>query len=101
MSINARTSGLVVSEGDGFVDIGTKRFQWGLFINNTDQDQIALLNVPFADDEYTVTFTSKTLGKAGHVAVGDYDLDRFTVDRNNEIDGTIVWNWQAMGNKPT
>ena len=89
-----------VSEGVGYVDIGTKRIQWGLFSNTIDGEQVAQLNVPFADTDYTVTLTSNVLGKAGHVAVAKYETDNFTVDRNNDIGGIIVWNWQAMGNKP-
>ena len=89
-----------ISEGAGYVDIGTKRIQWGLFSNTVDAIQTATLNAPFADTDYTVTLTSNTLGKAGFVAVGDYTTTEFTVDRNNAIDGTIVWNWQAIGNKP-
>lgn len=92
-------SSAAVIEGVGYVDIGTKRFQFGQIANNLDGNQDFDLPMPFADDEYSLVLTSCTLGKGGNVATKLY-TDKFTVDRENTISGTIIWNWQAMGEKP-
>ena len=92
--------GLNPNEGTGFIDIGDKRIQWGQFTNTTDSVESVSLNQDFADTGYNVVLTSATITKAGAVAVEPTSVSQFDLNRSNSIDGTIVWNWQAIGNKP-
>ncbi len=87
-------------EGEGFIDIGSKRIQWGQFTNTTDSVELVSLGQPFADTDYNVVLTSNTITKAGAVAVSPISVSQFDLNRSNSIDGTIVWNWQAIGKKP-
>ena len=89
----------------GYMDVGTCRFQWGQLTNTSDAAQFVTLPAAFASTAYSLSLTPDdgwTVG-AGEVTPWKWSgktTTSFNVDRDDDVSGTALVDWIAIGRKP-
>jgi hypothetical protein len=87
------------------LDIGTIRIQWGTIVNNVDSIQSVSLPVAFLDATYVLTFGQNAAWTSADTAIRPWSWDSksatgFTIDRDDDVTGTALVDWIAIGAKP-
>lgn len=89
----------------GYLDVGGVRMMWGQLSNTNDAAQLVTLPAAFASTAYSISLTPDdgwTVG-AGEVTPWKWSgktTTSFNVDRDDDVTGTALVDWIAIGRKP-
>ncbi len=88
-----------------YFDIGTIRIQWGSESVIIDNPDTITLPAPFLNTAYAVTTsvddswtTSTRVSEV--IKVTNKTTTTFDLDRDNDVTGTVICDWIAIGLKP-
>lgn len=86
---------------ENWIDIGSKRIQWGVVESINDAGQVILFDKSFAVPPCVMVTTERN-SNAGYASINSVTTTGFTVDRADAIDNADnpFIHWQAIGNKP-
>lgn len=99
-------SGPTISDSgaSGYLDIGTVRIQWLTVVSTLDGVEVFNLPASFLNTNYVVmtnpdtNFT--TVGAIGPWRLAGKTTSTFTLDRDNDVQGTPSVDVMAIGRKP-
>ncbi len=80
---------------NGSATIGNLRLAWGL--SQSIQDAAQVFSLSGFSEVYNVQTTAYAAGQKSAFSVSAYSTTSFTIDRDNDIDGTPFFFWHVIG----
>lgn len=80
---------------NGSANIGNLRLAWGL--SQSIQDAAQVFSLSGFSEVYNIQTTAYAAGQKSAFSVSAYSTTSFTIDRDNDIDGTPFFFWHVIG----
>lgn len=82
---------------NGYTWVGNILFEWGSGTSSSDDNQTFTFPIPFPNQCFSITINRKSAGAASPLVTHTWDTTGFSIDRENNIDGSVNFNYIAIG----